>query len=94
MIRNDTSQPYQLKVWLTDSELCGSIRVNSQPCEFYKVYEKEHYMNKELYGKYSRHNVIFRKVYDIHNREIADEYVTENHTLMMYEPFLEDSRNR
>ncbi|GAA4653373.1 VanW family protein [Anaerocolumna aminovalerica] len=89
MIRNDTSQPYQLKVWLTDSELCGSIRVNSKPCEFYKVYEKEHFMNKELFGKYSRHNVIFRKVYNIHNKMMADEYVTENHALMMYEPFLE-----
>lgn len=92
MIRNDTCQPYQLKVWLTDLELCGTIRVNSQPCEFYKVYEKEHYMKKELFGKYSRHNVIFRKVYDIHNKEIADEYVTENHGLMMYEPFLEDKQ--
>jgi hypothetical protein len=24
--------------------------------------------------------------------EIADEYVTENHALMMYEPFLEDKQ--
>ncbi len=46
-------------------------------------------MNKELFGKYSRHNVIFRKVYNIHNKMMADEYVTENHALMMYEPFLE-----
>jgi vancomycin resistance protein VanW len=92
MIRNDTNQPYQLKVWLTESELCGSIRVHNQPNEFYKVYEKEHFIKKELFGKYSRHNVIFRKVYDIHNREIADEYVTENHALMMYEPFLEDKQ--
>ena len=90
MIRNDTNQPYQLNVWLTDSELCGCYNVNIRPLESYKVYEKEHYFRKELFGKYSRHNIICRKVYDIQGNEILDEYVTENHALMMYEPFLED----
>lgn len=90
MIRNDTNQPFQLNIWLTNSELCGSWRVNAKPIEFYKVYEKEHYFTKELFGKYSRHNTICRKVIDIEGKEIADEYVTENHALMMYEPFLED----
>lgn len=91
MIRNDTSQPYQLKIWLTDSELNGSWRVNCKSTESYKVYEKEHYMKRELFGKYSRHNEIYRKVYDMNRKEIADEFVTENHALMMYEPYLEDN---
>lgn len=92
MIRNATSHPFQLKIWLTDSELCGCWRTNSKPTENYEIYEKEHYMKKELFGKYSRHNSIYRKVYDINGKEIADEYVTENHALMMYEPFLEVKR--
>lgn len=90
MIRNDTQTPVQLKVWLNDSMLCGCWRTNALPMETYKVYEKEHYMKKELFGKYSRHNSIYRKVFDMQGNEVADEYVTENHALMMYEPFLED----
>jgi Uncharacterized vancomycin resistance protein len=92
MIRNDTSQPFQLKIWLTDSELCGCWRTNTKPFESYKVYEKEHYIKSELFGKYSRHNSIYRKVYDIDGNEISEEFVTENHALMMYEPFIEEKQ--
>lgn len=93
MVRNDTNMPVQLKVWINDSMLCGCWRTNVEPIETYEVYEKEHYMKKELFGKYSRHNMIYRKVYDREGNEIEDEYVTENHALMMYEPFLEDKQN-
>lgn len=92
MIRNDTKNPIQLKVWLTDTMLCGSFRTNVEPMEKYEVYEKEHYMKQEFFGKYSRHNVIYRKIFEIGGNEIADEYITENHALMMYEPFIEEKR--
>ena len=94
MIRNDTNQPFQLNIWLTEAELYGCFRTNHMPYETYQVYEKEHYIEKELFGKYSRHNVIHRKVFDINENEIADEYITENHALMMYEPFLEDKETK
>lgn len=89
MIRNDTSQPFQLKVWLTDTHLCGCWRMQNRAVETYRVYEKEHFIKRELFGKYSRHNTIYRKVFDLDGKEIADEYITENHALMMYEPYLE-----
>jgi vancomycin resistance protein VanW len=92
MIRNDTKQPFQLKVWLTDTELCGCFRTNSRPMETYVVYEKEHYIKRELFGKYSRHNVLYRKIYDISGNETGEEYITENHALMMYEPLIEDKQ--
>ncbi len=93
MIRNDTNMPVQLKIWINDSMLCGCWRTNVEPIETYKVYEKEHFMKKELFGKYSRYNLIYRKIFDVEENEIADEYVTENHALMMYEPFLEDKKH-
>ncbi len=92
MIRNDTSHPFQLNIWLTDSMLCGELRCDVKPTERYQVYEKEHYIKRELFGLYSRHNVIYRKIYDDKGNEISDEYVTENHALMMYEPLLEDKQ--
>lgn len=92
MIRNDTCHPFQLKIWITDSELCGCWRTDYKPAETYNVYEKEHYIKRELFGRYSRHNILYRKIYDLHGNEIADEYITENHALMMYEPLLEDKQ--
>lgn len=91
MIRNDTKNPVQLKVWLTKDLLCGTIRSNVEPMEHYKVYEKEHYMTRELFGKYSRHNILYRRLYNELGAEIGEEYITENHALMMYEPFIETS---
>lgn len=38
-----------------------------------------------------RHNVICRKCYDVYGQLIDDEYITENHALMMYQPFLGES---
>lgn len=35
-----------------------------------------------------RHNVIRRKVLDIDNNQIGDDFITENHAIMMYEPML------
>lgn len=93
MIRNDTSYPFQLKIWFSDTELFGSWRANIKPTETYKVYEKEHYIKREWFGKYSRHNFLYRKVYDLSGNEIGDEYITENHALMMYEPLLENTQD-
>jgi len=36
-----------------------------------------------------RHNVIRRKVFDLdNNSQIGDDFITENHAIMMYEPML------
>lgn len=35
-----------------------------------------------------RHNMIRRKVFEGQGSEIADEVITENHAIMMYEPLL------
>ena len=43
----------------------------------------------ELFGKYSRNNVIARRVYDLDGNQVDDEYITENHALMMYDPMIE-----
>jgi len=35
-----------------------------------------------------RHNVIRRRVLDYNDNQVADDFVTENHAIMMYEPLL------
>jgi vancomycin resistance protein VanW len=55
----------------------------------YQIYEKVHRLTQANWGGYIRHNTIYRKVYNGQGEEIDDEYVTENHAIMMYDPFLE-----
>ena len=39
-----------------------------------------------------RHNCIRRRVWDQKGILLRDEYVTENHAVMMYEPLLAESK--
>jgi vancomycin resistance protein VanW len=59
----------------------------------YKVYEKDHRITPAYWGGYLRHNIIHRKVSNLQGIEVDDQYVTENHAIMMYEPLLEASEN-
>jgi len=90
-IKNNTGQPYQLCVHLTEEYLEGKWRALKQPEYSYEVYEKEHRITHEMWGGYVRHNVIGRRVYDRKTGDlVGDEYITENHAVMMYQPFLKE----
>ena len=80
---------YQLIVYLTDENLVGEWRSSEPFIKKYEVYEKEHSITPGLFGGYIRNNVIHRKVYD-NMGLIKDEYVTENHAYMTYNPYLSE----
>ena len=73
MIKNDTNQTFQLSVRITEKELEGTWLSDKQPTLAYEVYEKEHFIQAEFWGGYTRHNVLFRKVYELDMNQIADE---------------------
>lgn len=87
-IKNESAGDYQLVVYLTDTHLVGEWRSEVPAAKTYAVYEKEHWITHEFWGGYVRHNKIHRKVYTLENELIDDEFVTENHAIMMYEPLL------
>lgn len=90
--RNDTQQSFQLHIRLSETELHGEIRCDALPEERYEVFEKEHEIRHEPWGGYSRHNLIARKVFSLKTGELLrEEPVTENHALMMYQPFIESA---
>lgn len=93
MLTNDTAHTYQIRLKVTDTHLLGEIRSDVKPLETYQIYEKEHYFQREIFGAYSRNNSIYRKVFDQEGKELADEFITENHALMMYEPYLEEKKD-
>ena len=89
-MRNDTAHDFQICVWLTETDLHGSIRSNVPATNRYEVFENEHFIQHEPWGGYSRHNRIRRRVFDqISGQLLREEPVAENHALMMYQPFLE-----
>ena len=91
-LRNDTAQVFQLRVWTSKTQLQGEIRSNVAVSERYEVMEKEHLIRHEAHGAYSRHNRIARRVFSVvANELLREEFVTENHALMMYQPFLEEN---
>lgn len=84
---NNTEYPIQILVSLSKDELIGEIRSVQIPVYHYEVYEKGHIIKQLYWGGFSRHNILFRKTFE-NNKLIADEYLFENHALMMYQPFL------
>jgi len=89
-LRNDTAQPFQLRVWLSETHLHGEIRSAVPPTERYEVFESGHFIRHEPWGGYSRHNHIARRIFSVATDTLLrEEPVTENHALMMYQPFLE-----
>ena len=90
MIQNNTSSIFQLTLNITEHDLEGAWLCDKPPSYKYEVYEKEHVMCSQYWGGYTRHNTIYRRKYDISGNLLADEYVVENHAIMMYAPFLED----
>lgn len=91
MIRNDTDEDFQLRVRVGHSHLEGSWLCNNKPIYKYEVIERNHFFKSEFWGGFSRHNELYRRRYSIIGEFIDEEYITENHALMMYSPLLDTS---
>jgi len=92
-IYNDSKVDYQLNLTINDEFLRGEWRSNEKGRYTYEIYEKEHFLTTGWWGGYIRNNVINRRVFNMFGEEVEDEFVTENHAIMMYEPFLEGNSN-
>ncbi|MGE6259655.1 VanW family protein [Heyndrickxia sporothermodurans] len=91
-ITNNTKDDFQLHLYLTDTHLVGEWRCTSPQLHSYYVYEKNHFITPAYWGGYIRHNSIYRKVFNNSQKLIDDEFITENHAIMMYEPLIEMSK--
>lgn len=89
MIRNDTEFDYQLHITVGEEFLEGEWISTKAPQYLYKIVERNHEMRSEFFGGYSRHNELYRQVYDLEGYILREEFVTRNSALMMYAPFLE-----
>ena len=94
MIRNDTSDTYQLVVKVGKTHLEGQWRVSDPPEYHYEIEERNHEMSLEYWGGYTRHNELYRKQFDLQGNLLDEHLVVENHAIMMYAPFLDSSAEK
>ena len=87
-IRNETTDSYQLVVGVGEHYLEGKWRCERASTYKYEVYESEHLITQEWWGGYMRHNSIRRKVINDSDVQVGNDFVTDNHAIMMYEPLL------
>ena len=73
-----------------ETNLEGEWRASASPINVYQVVERNHEIRREYWGGFSRHNELVRLRYDPDGTYLDEEYVTENHAVMMYAPFLND----
>lgn len=89
-LKNEAENPIQLCVWLSDTQLHGEIRSTEAPKFHYEIEELDHRIQHEVWGGYSRHNRLLRRKVDIRSGHlISEETISENHALMMYQPYLD-----
>ncbi len=89
MIRNDTSVPFQLCLRVGETDLEGEWRSVGKPECTYEIVEKNHEIRAEFWGGYSRHNELYRRVFNSAG-ESFEEFIVANDAVMMYPPFLSD----
>lgn len=89
MIRNDTDQTFQLRLRVGEENLEGVWYAAAPLDVSYEIVERNHHIQSEYWGGYSRHNEIWRRVNDREGNFLYEEQVVENHALMMYAPLLE-----
>lgn len=87
-IANLTRQTFQLHVFLTDTHLVGEWRSDLPPTRTYEIVEKEHAIRPSIWGGYERSNRLYRRVYSMDGEWLDEEWITDNHAQMMYEPLL------
>lgn len=85
--RNDTKQPWQIRVWVTDEHLEGELRAMFEWPYSYRIIEKDHAFYRDGRGKWRRKNELYKRITDKRTgRVIGEDLVTKNDSLVLYEP--------
>lgn len=92
-IKNNTQQTFQLHLTLNSTHLIGEWRSNKPIPYHYEIVEKDSEIKMEWWGGYTRNNKLYRKSFDSLRGVLKnEEFMTENHAIMMYEPLLEPKK--
>jgi vancomycin resistance protein VanW len=69
--------------------LNGEITCDTDLQTKYEIYETDHLFQQQIWGGYTRHNKIWRRITNLATDQTTEELVTENNAIMMYSPLLD-----
>lgn len=90
-LTNNTLNSYQWVFKVEEEFLTGKLLSKTKLAQQYRVFEKEHSFKQQWWGGYTRHNKIFREI-KYENQEIKEELMVENLAIMMYTPFINETK--
>lgn len=90
-VKNETKNDFQIHLWLDETHLHGELISSSQIGSTFRIEERNHQMNQQTWGGYTRHNQIFKIETDESGKE-TESLLVENHAIMMYSPFLAERK--
>ena len=88
MLRNDTQETYQLRLWVGEKNLEGQWLATAPPVHRFEIQERDARMDQAAWGGYVRHNAIWRRVFDRDGNFLEDQPLFTNDAIMMYSPLL------
>ena len=88
MLRNDTQETYQLRLWVGEKNLEGQWLATAPPVHRFEIQERDARMDQAAWGGYVRHNAIWRWVFDRDGNFLEDQPLFTNDAIMMYSPLL------
>lgn len=88
-LKNETDMNFKINLWLDDEYLHGTISCDCENNLRYEVFERDHCIEHQWWGGYTRHNRIWRKITDLKTGEEREELVSENNAIMMYNPMID-----
>lgn len=92
MIRNDTSQPFQLRLRVGETHLEGEWRAMTPPEHRYEIAERDARFDQAAWGGYIRHNALYRRVFSREGAFLEEQFLFTNDAIMMYSPLLSSAR--
>ena len=88
IVRNDTDATFQLRINVAADTLEGEWRSDRKPFYHYRIIEKNHVIKGEWWGGFSRNNELYRQCFDKSEVLLSEEFVTQNHAMMIYVPLI------
>ncbi len=88
-LQNNTTHTFQLQLWLSDTHLHGQILCSTALPHTCEVFETDHRFQQQWWGGYTRHNKIWKRIINLSDNTLKEEFVTENNAIMMYSPLVE-----
>lgn len=87
-VYNSTTLSFFIELKVDETHLIGRLFSSEPLKETFKIEERNHLIEQQFWGGYSRHNQIYKITTNLEG-EGKEELLVENNAIMMYNPYLE-----